>query len=110
MHVYHANGYITEKNGNTYLVFNDYVNENKVLLKKYPGVWDGVKNEIKAINGDEENNYGKDYMKTKFTSDDDLSLNKPLKFHAMAINIRSVFEDSGKLYPQVFLGECLYEL
>ena len=39
-------------------------------------------------------------MKIKFTSDDDLPLNKPLKFHAMVIIIRSAFED-GK-FPQAF--------
>ena len=49
-------------------------------------------------------------MKIKFNSDDDLPLNKPLKFHAMTIAIRSVFEEGGKLYPQVFLDEYLYEL
>ena len=40
----------------------------------------------------------------------DLPLNKPLKFHAMTIIIRSVFEEDGKLYPQVFLDDTLYEL
>ena len=34
---------------------------------------------------------------------------KPLKFHNMTITIRSVFED-GKLYPQVYLDDTLYEL
>ena len=28
----------------------------------------------------------------------------------MAITIRSVFEEDGKLYPQVFLDDTLYEL
>ena len=43
-------------------------------------------------------------MKIKFDSDDfdDLPLNKSLKFHAMTIIIRSVFEEDGKLYPQLF--------
>ena len=49
-------------------------------------------------------------MKNKFNSDDDLPLNNPLKFYAMIIIIRSVFEEGGQLYPQVFLDECLYEL
>ena len=53
-------------------------------------------------------------MKVKFSSDDDLPLNKPLKFHAMIIIIRSVHnyqnEESGKLYPQVLLDDALYEL
>ena len=47
----HASGYIEEKNGNKYLIFDDSVNENKALLKKYADVWDGINNEIKAING-----------------------------------------------------------
>ena len=42
-------------------------------------------------------------MKTKFNFEDDLPLNKTLKFYAMTIIIRSVFEEGGKFYPQVFL-------
>ena len=45
----------------------------------------------------------------KFNSNDDFPLNKPLKFHAMMIIIRSVFEEDGKLYPQAFLDDALYE-
>ena len=45
----------------------------------------------------------------KFNSNDDFPLNKPLKFHAMTIIIRSVFEEDGKLYPQTFLDDALYE-
>ena len=108
--VNHASGYIEEKNGNKYLIFDDSVNENKEVLKKYTELWDGIKYEIKTINGGKENDYGKDYMKIKFNSDDDLPLNKPLKFHAMTIIIRSVFEEGDKLYPQVFLDDALYEL
>ena len=46
-------------------------------------------------------------MKIKFSSDDDSPLNKPLKFNLMTISIRSVFEEDGKLYPQVFLENAL---
>ena len=49
-------------------------------------------------------------MKIKFNSDDNLPLNKQLKFHNMTIIIRSVFEEDGKLYPQFFLDDILYEL
>ena len=41
--VYHASGYIEERNGNKYLIFDDSVNKNKGLLKKYADVWDGIK-------------------------------------------------------------------
>ena len=75
----------------------------KRVTKKNADVWDWTKNEIKAINVDKENDYGKDYMKIKFNSEDDLPLNKPLKFHVVTIIIRSVFEKDGKLYPPSFL-------
>ena len=92
------------------MIFNDFINENKEVLKNHTNVWNEIKNKIKAINSGKENDYGKDYMKIKFNSDDDLPLNKPLKFHAMTIIIRSVFEKDGKCYPQLFLDDTLYEL
>ena len=49
-------------------------------------------------------------MKIKFNSDDDLPLNKSLKFHLVTITIRHLFEEDGELYPQVFLDDTLYEL
>ena len=80
---------ILKKNGNKYLIF-DTTDENKEILQRCTDVWEGIKNKIKAIT--EENDYRKDYMKIKFNSDDDLPLNKPLKFHMMTMIIRSVFE------------------
>ena len=109
LQITHANGYIEEINGNKYLIF-DSADGSKELLKKYNDVFNGIRDEIKTINGGKENDYEKDYMKIKFNSDDDLPLNKPLKFHNMTITIRSVFEEDGKLYPQVFLDDSLYEL
>ena len=52
-----------------------------------------------------ENDYGKDYMKIKFNSDDDLPLNKPLKFRAMTITIGSGFEEDGAS-PLFILFPC----
>ena len=97
----HASGYIEEKNGNKW-IFDDSVNENKRLLKKYVDVWDGIKYEIKTINGGKENNYGKDQLKIQFNSDDDLLLNKPPKLHPTTIIIRSVFEEGDKLLSASF--------
>ena len=93
---------------NKYLIV-DSTDENKELLKKYNGVLNGTGDKIKKVSST-KCDYGKDYMKIKFNSDDDLPLNKPLKFHNMTITIRSVFEEDGKLYPQVFLDDTLYEL
>ena len=102
------NGYIEEKGVNKYLVF-DSADENKELLKKYNNVFNGIKDKIKKIfNNDTD--YEKESMKIRFNSDDDLSLNKSLKFRLMTITIRHVLEENGKLYPQVFLDDTLYEL
>ena len=49
-------------------------------------------------------------MKLKFSSDDNLPLNKTLKLHMVIIIVRSVFEEDGKYYLQVFLDECLHEV
>ena len=47
-------------------------------------------------------------MKIKFDSNDNLPLNKILKFNVLKIII-SVFEKYGKYYPQILLDNCLYE-
>ena len=104
-----VDGYFEEKNGNKYLIFNS-ANKNKEVLKKYTKIQNGIKNEIETINGSKEGEYDKDFMKIKFDTDDDLPLNKTLKFHSMTIVIGSVFEKDGKFYPQIYLDKCLYEL
>ena len=106
--VNHANRYIEEKGVNKYLIF-DSTDENKELLKKYNDVLNGIKNKMEEVSSG-ECDYEKYYMKIKFNSDDDLSLNKPLKFHSLTIIIKSVFEVDGKRYPQVFLDDTLDEL
>ena len=54
--------------------------------------------------------HSKDYTKIKFSSDDNLPLNKPLKFHNMTVAIRCVLSEDNKLYPQVFLDGALFSL
>ena len=103
-----ASGYIREINKDKYLVF-DVTDENKELLKRYDDVFNGIIDKIKKID-DDWLEYSKDYMKIRFSSDDNLPLNKPLKFYNMTVTIRCVFSEDNKLYPQVFLDEALYSL
>ena len=49
-------------------------------------------------------------MKIKFNSDDNLPLNKPLKFYQMTVTIRCVISEDNKLYQQVFLDGAFYSL
>ena len=102
-------GHFEEKNGNKCLVLDD-VDENKEVLKKYEEVWEGIKKEIETINGGEKIEYGKDFKKIRFESNDDLPLNKPIKLRLSTIIIRSVFREDGKFYSQLFLDDASYEL
>ena len=102
-------GFIDEKNGNKYLSISLKDSNNDVLVK-YAKVWSGIKSQIKKINNNLVVEYDKDYMKIKIDSDDNLPLNKVLKFDAVIIIIRSVFERDGKYYPQIFLDDALVKL
>ena len=108
MRIDNTSGYIEEINEDKYLLF-DVGDENKELLKRYDDVFDRLIDEIKKIH-DDCLGYTKDYTKIKFNSDDNLPLNKPLKFYQMTVTIRCVFSEKNKLYPQVFLDEALYSL
>ena len=92
--------FIEEKGVNKYLIF-DSADKNKELLKKYNDVFSGIRDKIKEINSD-ECDYEKDYMQIKFNSDDNLPLNKRLKFYNITITIKSIFKEDGKLHLQVF--------
>ena len=102
MRIGNANGYIKEINENKYLVFDD-THENKKLLKKYNDVFNGIMNKIREID-DDWIEYSKDCIKIKFSSDDNLPLNKPLKFYKILMS------EDNKLYPQVFLDEAFFSL
>ena len=104
-----VDGFIKEKNGSKHQVF-DFTDKNKEVLAKYTELWDGIKNEIETINGGKEGEYGKDFMKIKFGTDDNLPLNKQLKLHMLTIVVRSVFQEDGKFYPQIYLDECSYDV
>ena len=91
---------VQKNNGNKYLVF-DSTDENKEVLKKYTELWDEITNKIETVNGGKKVEYGKDFMKIKFNTDNNLLLNKPLKLHVLTIIVRCIFEKDGKFYPQL---------
>ena len=106
LHIDNATGYIEEINEDKYLVFGAG-DRNKKLLKRYNDVFSGIISKVKEIDEDCLE-YLKDYVKMKFSSDDNLPLNKPLKFHNGAVTIRCVFSEENKSYPQVFLDGALF--
>ena len=54
--------------------------------------------------------YEKDYAKIGVNTVDDVPLDKRLKYPSLTIIIRYIFQNGKKLYPQIYLDECLYEL
>ena len=83
--------FIEEKSGDKYLNIAS-TDRNTKVLKKYSEVWDGIKDCIEKINDNKLGEYDKDYMKIKFNSYDDISLNKQLHFPTITVIIRNIFE------------------
>ena len=100
--IHSATGYFKEKNGKKYLTIGS--------TEKYTEVFSGIKSEIETINREKELFYGKNYARIGVNTDDDLPLNKLLKFPTLTIIIRFVFQEGEKLYPQIYLDERLCEL
>ena len=99
--IHSARGYFKEKNGEKHLILDS--------TEKYEEVFCGILSEIETINSGEKLFYEKNYAKIRVNTDDDIPLNKKLKFPSLTIIIRCVFQNSKKLYLQVYLDECLYE-
>ena len=100
--IHSATGYFKLKNSEKYLIIDS--------TEKCEEVFSGIRSEIKTISGGKELFYEKNYPRIEINTDDDLPLNKPLKFPILTIIIRYVFQEGAKLYPQIYLNECLYEL
>ena len=62
----------TEDDSKTkYLVFTS-TDKNREALENYTELWDEIKDQIETVNGDNPIKYGKDFMKVRFQSNDDL--------------------------------------
>ena len=100
--IHSATGYFKEKYGEKYLVLDS--------TEKYDEVFSGINKETETINGGKELFHEKNYGRIGVNTDDDVPLDKPLKFPTLKIIIRCVFQEDEKLYPQNYFDECLYKL
>ena len=100
--IHSATGYFKAKNGEKYAIIDS--------TEKYEEVFSGIRSEIITFNGGKELFYKKSYARIGVNTDDDLPLNKPLKFPTLTIIIRCVSQEGERLYPQIYLDECLFEL
>ena len=79
-------GFIEEKEGSKYLNIPLTFNNNDVLVK-FAEAWRGIKDQIKNINNGSVGEYAENYMKIKFNSDDNLPVNKIIKFRVLLSEI-----------------------
>ena len=77
-----------ETNGNKYLrlVLTD---ESKEKIKKYEELWIKIRDLIRSVTKSSDD-YGENYMKIKFNSDDELPLNEMIEISTMIIVVRAV--------------------
>ena len=97
-----ATGYFKEKNGEKYLILDS--------AEGYEEVFSGIISEIKTHNSGKELFYEKNYARIGINTDDNLPLNKQLKFPTLTIIIRCVLQKGEKLYLQIYLDKCLHEM
>ena len=100
--IHSATGYFKEENDEKYIIIDS--------TEKYEEVFTGIRSEIETINSGEKLFYEKHCAKIGVNTDDNIPLNKKLKFPSLTIIISCVFQNDKKLYPQIYLDECLYEL
>ena len=97
-----ATGYFEEKNDEKYLILDS--------TEKYEEVFFENLSEIETINGREKMYYEKNHARIGVNTDNDIPMNKQIKFPTLTIIIRCVFQKGEELCPQIYLDECLYQL
>ena len=100
--IHPATGHFKEKYGEKYLIIDS--------TEKCEEVWSGIKSEIKTLNGRKELLHKKNYARIGINTVDNLPLNKQLNFPILTKIIRCVLQKSEKLYPEIYLDKCWYEL
>ena len=97
------NGYFEEINISKYLTLVP-TNESKEKIKKYEELWIKIGDLVRSIikNSDD---YDEEYMKIKFSSDDESPLNKTIEIPSMIMVVRAIFLENNRYYPQVFFDE-----
>ena len=97
-----ATGYFKEKNDEKYLILDS--------TKEYERAWSGIRSEVERINGGKKVYCKKNYNNIGINTEDDLPMKESLEFLTLIININLVLQANNRLYPQLYLDECFYEL
>ena len=81
----------------------------KKKQKKYEELWIKIRDLIRSV-AKKSDYYDEKYIKIKFDSDDNVSLNKTIEIPVVIIVVGDIFYENNKDFSQVFLDECLYGL
>ena len=93
----------------SYLIFCE-TEKNKEMLDKYRKIIDGIKEKILFIEDKgKEFMMGKNLMRLKFKTDDNLVYNQKVNVPVCVISISGLLKERGWYYPQIELQECFYE-
>ena len=87
-----------------YLVISD----KDDVYKKLVDIFKSIKNKITEKTW-YSLEYDKDYIKTKFESNNIFPTDKDVNIHLSTVVIRAVFAKDGKYYSQLFLDDSLYK-
>ena len=100
--------YVFKKSGIFSCLIFCETEKNKEMLDKYTKVIDGIKEEILFIE-DKGKEMGKDFMRFKFKTGDNLVYNQKINVPVCVISISGQLKERGWYYPQIELQECFYE-
>ena len=82
---------------------------DKTVLKSFTKILDEIKDQILFITEDESFIMGKDFMRFKFKTNDDLPYHRKINVAVCVISLSSVFKQGCWYYPQIELQDCFYE-
>ena len=83
---------LSEDDSETKYVVFPFTDKNREALENYTELWDEIKDQIETINGDNPIEYGKEFMKARFESNEDLPLSRILNIPVCIIIVKSVFQ------------------
>ena len=92
-----------EGSSNKYLVVDE---SNQKVISVFDKLWKFIEDKITFGN---PNNKISEYNILRFSSDVDLPLDTLIEFRMLTIFINCVIEKDNKLYPEIYLDECLYK-
>ena len=53
--------------------------------------------------------YGKDFLRKKLKTSDDLPYNKMINIPVCVLIVSSIFKENNNYYPQILKHDCFYE-